>query len=127
VELSSRWWHKKPGGFRSFINVSGAVVNTNQQEIQRSELQLRADGFPANDVEAAVHLQQLKFRYACKRDDCDGYEAARIRAQGKPWLPDPYIGPPDSKNDAAWDFWKCGIEPGKYWEAVRAPVPLHTE
>jgi alpha-beta hydrolase superfamily lysophospholipase len=113
---------QKAGGIAFFINVSGAVINTNEQEIQRTELELRADGFPSREVEAAVRLQRIKFRYACKRDNWEEYEAALKSAQGKPWLPDPYIGPPDSKTDTAWDFWKCGVEPGKYWESVRVPV-----
>jgi hypothetical protein len=105
-----------------FINVSGAVINTNEQEIQRTELKLRADGFAKKDVEAAVHLQRLKFRYACKRDNWDEYEKTLKAAQGKAWLPDPYIGPPDSKQSTAWDFWQCGVEPGKFWESVHVPV-----
>ncbi len=113
---------EKAGRLAFFINVSGAVVNTNEQEIQRTELELRADGFPAKDVEAAVRLQQVKFRYACKRDNWGEYETVLKEAEGKAWLPDPYIGPPDSKSSTAWDFWKCGVEPGKYWEDVRVPV-----
>lgn len=105
-----------------FINVSGAVVNTNEQEIQRTELKLRADGFSKDEVNAAVHLQRVKFRYACKRDNWDEYETVLRAAQGKAWLPDPYIGPPESRGDDAWDFWKCGVDPGKYWESVRVPV-----
>jgi alpha-beta hydrolase superfamily lysophospholipase len=105
-----------------FINVSGAVVNTNEQEIQRTELELRADGFTQDDVEAAVHLQRVKFRYACKRDNWEEYEKVLKEAQGKAWLPDPYIGPPDSKDSTAWNFWQCGVEPGKYWESVHVPV-----
>jgi uncharacterized protein len=112
----------KTGRLAFFINVSGAVVNTNEQEIQRTELELRADGFPANDVEAAVHLQRVKFHYACKRDNWDEYERILKAAAGKAWLPDPYIGPPDAKSSSAWDFWKCGVEPGKYWENVLEPV-----
>ncbi len=113
---------EKAGRIAFFINVSGAVINTNEQEIQRTELELRADGFPPKDVQAAVHLQQVKFHYACKRDNWQEYQTVLQAAQGQPWLPDPYIGPPDSKTSSAWDFWKCGVEPGKYWEIVHAPV-----
>jgi dienelactone hydrolase len=113
---------RKAGGIAFFVNVSGAVVNTNRQEIQRTELILRADGFPPGDIAAAVHFQEVKFHYACKRDNWEEYEKVLQAAQGRPWLPDPYIGPPDSKSDTAWDFWKCGIEPGDYWETVHAPV-----
>jgi uncharacterized protein len=112
----------KTGRLAFFINVSGAVVNTNEQEIQRTELELRADGFSATDVEAAVHLQQVKFHYACKRDNWDEYVEVLKQANGKAWLPDPYIGPPEAKSSSAWDFWKCGVEPGKHWEKVMEPV-----
>ncbi len=112
----------KAEGLAFFVNVSGAVVNTNQQEIQRTELQLRADGFSESDIKAAVHLQEVKFHYACKRDNWDEYENTLKAAQGKLWLPDPYIGPPDSKTSHAWDFWSCGVDPGKSWENVHAPV-----
>jgi len=113
---------EKVSGLAFFINVSGAVVNTNQQEIQRTELQLRADGFSEDDIKAAVHLQEVKFHYACKRDNWDEYESTLKAAQGKQWLPDPYIGPPDSKTSHAWDFWSCGVDPGKSWESVHVPV-----
>ncbi len=113
---------EKVEGLAFFINVSGAVVNTNQQEIQRTELQLRADGFSEDDIKAAVNLQEVKFRYACKRDNWDEYENTLKAAQGKQWLPDPYIGPPDSKTSHAWDFWSCGVDPGKSWETVHSPV-----
>lgn len=113
---------EKAGRIAFFINVSGAVINTNEQEIQRTELKLRADGFSAEDVVAAVHLQQAKFRYACRHDNWSEYEALLNSAKGKAWLPDPYIGPPESKEDSAWIFWKCGVEPGNYWEHVTTPV-----
>lgn len=113
---------EKAGKIAFFINISGAVINTNEQEVQRTELELRADGFTEKDVEAAVHLQRVKFHYACKRDNWDEYVAVLKGAEGKPWLPDPYIGPPDSMISTAWDFWKCGVEPGKYWENVQVPV-----
>jgi len=104
------------------INVSGSVVNSNQQEIERTELQLRADGFSEQDIADAVHLQQLKFQYACKRDNWDQYKSALDAAKGKKWLPDPYIGPPETQQHSAWDFWKCGVEPALYWESVHVPV-----
>jgi pimeloyl-ACP methyl ester carboxylesterase len=112
----------KTGRLAFLINVSGAVVNTNEQEIQRTELELRADGFSTSDIEAAVHLQRVKFHYACQRDNWDEYQKVLKESAGKSWLPDPYIGPPDSQSSTAWDFWKCGVEPAKYWENVLQPV-----
>lgn len=105
-----------------FVNISGAAGNGNDQEIQRTELKLKADGFSQADVKAAVHLQQLKFHYACHRDNWEQYIAAVDAARSKPWFLDPYIGPPDDKQSTAWDFWGCGGEGAKGFERLKAPV-----
>jgi pimeloyl-ACP methyl ester carboxylesterase len=108
------------------VNLSGSTVNSNDQEIQRTGLKLGADGFPAEDVRAAVALQRLKFEYACGRTEeaWRSYAAALERARGAAWLPDPYIGPPESRESSAWDFWRCGVEPARYWESISAPALL---
>ena len=113
---------RKVGGLSFLINQSGSVVNNSQQEIERVELQLRADGFSAADVRAAVAFQRRKFDYACTRKDWEGYIAQYELNKDKPWMPDPYIGPPSTREDSAWEFWKCGEEPWKFWETVTAPV-----
>src|SRR5262249_4767204 len=65
---------QKAGNIAFLINVSGSIINSNEQEIQRKELTLRADGFSEKDIADAVHLQQLKFRYACQRDNWNEYQ-----------------------------------------------------
>jgi dienelactone hydrolase len=105
-----------------FVNVSGASQNGNDQEIQRTELKLRADGFSKADIASAVRLQKLKFRYACKRDNWDEYLAAVNAARKQKWFFDPYIGPPDSKESTAWDFWRCGGEGAQGFKRLQAPL-----
>jgi acetyl esterase/lipase len=111
-------------GIRFLINFSGATVNSNEQEIQRTEQVLRADGFPETDIRKAVALQRLKFDYACTRRGWSQYRAALQAANGARWLPDPYIGPPESQTASAWGFWKCGTNPGDAWSRLGGPAIL---
>jgi acetyl esterase/lipase len=111
-------------GIRFLVNVSGATVNSNEQEVQRTEQVLRADGFPETDIRRALALQRLKFHYACTRQGWSEYLAALQAARGARWLPDPYIGPPESQTSSAWDFWKCGTNPGDSWSRLGEPAIL---
>jgi len=104
------------------INTSGSVINSNEAEIQRTQRQLELDGFSREDVQNAAAFQRLKFRYACKRDTWDEYAAAVAKWKKERWFPDPYVGPPSAKEATAWDFWKCGEEPGVYWDHFTKPV-----
>ncbi|MGH7628901.1 MAG: acyl-CoA thioester hydrolase/BAAT C-terminal domain-containing protein [Gemmatimonadales bacterium] len=82
---------RRAGGVAFLVNLSGSTVNSNDQEIQRTGLKLRADGFPAGDVRASMALQRLKFAYACRRTEeaWRSYAAALEQARGAAWLPDP--------------------------------------
>ena len=106
------------------VNTSGSTVNSNDQEIQRTELQLRADGFDEGQIREAVAFQKLKFHYACHRDNWSEYSAAVEKFKHAKWFPDPYVGPPDDKEDKAFNFWKCGAEPSLAWANYRGPVLL---
>lgn len=106
------------------VNTSGAAVNSNDQEIQRTELQLRFDGFSEQEIKDAVAFQKLKFHYACHRDNWSEYEAAYNKFKSARWFPDPYVGPPSSKESKSFDFWKCGEDPGKAWENYHGPALL---
>jgi acetyl esterase/lipase len=112
----------KAGSVAFVVNLSGSVVNSNDQEIQRTGLQLQADGFDAADVHDAVAFQRLKFGYACTRKDWQTYADAVARFWGKAWYPDPYVGPPEKPDSPAFDFWRCGVEPGLAWERVKVPA-----
>jgi len=116
-----------PADVAFIVPVGGGALNPHVQEIRRTELQMRADGFLESDIREATALQMLKFRYARRRDNWDVYHAALERARGKAWLPDPYVGPPDSTGSPAWDFWQRGVgsgavEPADYLRRVRCPV-----
>lgn len=109
------------------INTSGAVVHGHEQEIERTELQLRADGFPEKDIRDAVALQKLKFHYAQTGEGWEEYMAAIDKAKDKKWFPDPYIGPPTTKDSEAWAVWREGsgsFAPADYWAKYRGPVLL---
>jgi pimeloyl-ACP methyl ester carboxylesterase len=109
------------------INTSGAVVDGHEQEIERTELQLRADGFPEKDIRDAVALQKLKFHYARTGEGWDEYIAAIDKAKDKKWFPDPYVGPPTTKDSEAWAVWRKGsgsFSPADFWAKYRGPVLL---
>jgi uncharacterized protein len=107
------------------VNVSGDVVRGDQQEIDRVELQLRADGFPEDQIREAVAFQRLKFDYARTGKGWEEYTAAYNKYKDRKWFPDPYIGPPSSKDDPGFEEWRKGagsLSPGDYWEKYRNPV-----
>jgi alpha-beta hydrolase superfamily lysophospholipase len=101
---------------------SGMVTNTQQGEIDRVALQLRADGFPEEEVREAVRLQTLKFQYARTGEGWDDYIAALEKAKDREWLADPYIGPPANKDSEAWALWKTPQSPEVWWRKYRQPM-----
>jgi pimeloyl-ACP methyl ester carboxylesterase len=112
-----------PGG--SFVaNTSGAVVNANLQEIQRTAREMRADGFSESDVRDAVRLQTLKFDYAMTGRGWTTYAAALEAYKDRAWFPDPYVGPPTDPNNRAFVFWRAeGADaPTNYWKRFRGRV-----
>jgi len=117
-------WVAEQAKVAFLVNTGGSTVNSNDQEVQRTELQLRFDGFSEAETKDAVAFQRLKFQYACHRDNWEKYEEAYDRFKTARWFPDPYVGPPSAKTDTAWDFWKCGEEPAKAWEHYQGPVLL---
>jgi uncharacterized protein len=107
------------------VNVSGDVVRGDQQEIDRVELQLRADGFPEDQIREAVAFQRLKFDYALTGKDWGEYLAAYNKYKDRKWFPDPYVGPPSSKDDSAFEEWRTGassLSPGDYWGKYKNPA-----
>jgi pimeloyl-ACP methyl ester carboxylesterase len=108
------------------INVSGSVVDANAEEIERTASMLRVDGFSESDIAEAVAFQRLKFHYAETGHDWNEYIDAYERLKGRPWFPDPYVGPPASKASTAWKFWResGAIRPFDYWRVYQGPVLL---
>jgi pimeloyl-ACP methyl ester carboxylesterase len=107
------------------VSVSGDVVRGDQQEIERVELQLRADGFPEDQIREAVAFQRLKFDYALTGKGWEEYTAAYNKYKDRKWFPDPYVGPPSSKDDSAFEEWRTGassLSPGDYWAKYKHPA-----
>jgi alpha/beta superfamily hydrolase len=111
-------------GVAFIINCSGAVMDANTQEIERTALQMRADGFPESEISDAVAFQKLKFHYAQTGEGWDDYATAYKRYKDTPWFPDPYVGPPASQTDTAWKFWRESgdIRAADYWRLFQGPV-----
>lgn len=111
-------------GVSFIVNTSGAVVNANLQEIQRTAMEMRADGFSENDVRDAVRLQTLKFDYAMTGRGWTEYAAALAAYKDRAWFPDPYVGPPTDPKSPAFAFWrKIGADaPADYWERFHGRV-----
>jgi len=109
------------------IPVGGGALHPHLQEISRTAMQMRADGFSEAEVRQATRIQHLKFAYARHRTRWSEYLAAVDSARGKAWLDDPYIGPPVSPDSPAWDFWSRGVagdtnDPAEYLKRVKCPV-----
>ena len=111
-------------GVQYIISVSGAVVDANTQEIERTELQLRADGFSEADIANAVAFQKLKFHYARTQQGWAAYTEAYQKYKNEKWFADPYVGPPSLQTDPAWQFWRetGGIAAVDYWRKFQRPV-----
>ncbi len=105
-------------GVAFIANTSGAVVNGNLQEIQRTALEMRADGFSESEIADAVRLQTLKFDYAMTGRGWDEYIAAYHAYEHRAWFPDPYVGPPSDPKNPAFAFWaqEGDKAPADYWK-----------
>jgi len=105
------------------VVIAATVVNGEIQEIVRTEQQLKADGWPQEDVDDAVATQILKFYYAVHRIGWDAYVSAYRRVVDKPWF-ESVIGSTIDKDRHSWDFWKNGngYEPSEDWAKATAPV-----
>jgi pimeloyl-ACP methyl ester carboxylesterase len=113
------------GSIAFIINVSGAVVHGHQQETERVERQMRADGFAETDIAKAVELQKRKFHYAATGKGWNAYITLADKSSQEAWFPDPYIGPPLDQKSPAWEVWRKGsgsLAPAAYWEKYRGPV-----
>lgn len=105
------------------IDSAGSVIDPGTQEILRTQEQMRADGYPQDEIASAVGLQILKFYYADRRIGWDAYLQAYNRLHTKPWF-DEVVGSPDSQTAPGWDFWKKtnAVHPVEFWERVSVPV-----
>ncbi len=103
--------------------IAASVVRGDIQEIMRTEQQLRADGWPDNDINDAVATQILKFFYANERIGWEAYLQSFQRVVDKPWF-ETIIGSTVDIERHSWDFWKQGnsFDPAEPWNDVEVPV-----
>jgi dienelactone hydrolase len=112
------------GNIAFIINVSGSMAAGNVQEVERTERQMRADGFSEPDIADAVAFQRLKFHYAETGRDWDAYAAAYRKYEHAAWFPDPYVGPPESRDSRAWTFWReqGTVAPADEWSSYHGRI-----
>jgi dienelactone hydrolase len=104
------------------ISQSGPAVTPLEQEQYRVEHWLVADGFPPEQVRAAMDL--LRFRYECARRDDAWERLAELQAQSRDQLWYPYVGDSSGRDDSFWGFWRLirDFEPAPVLAKVRCPV-----
>jgi hypothetical protein len=67
----------------------------------------------------------LKFDYALTGKGSEEYMSAYNRYKDRRWFSDPYIGPPSSKDDSAFEEWRTGassLSPADYWAKYKNPT-----
>ncbi len=78
--------HTMTDGIRYIMLVGAAGTTPARQEIQRAVQVLRAEDYPATEVEAIREFQEIAFHYGSTGEGWQRYLAARSRAEGKGWL-----------------------------------------
>jgi dienelactone hydrolase len=113
-------------GVRFIVNESGSIVDANTEEVERTANMMRVDGFDERDIADAVAFQRLKFHYARTGLGWSEYAAAYEKYANRSWFPDPYVGPPASKNSSAWRFWResGSIAPAQFWRRFAGSILL---
>jgi hypothetical protein len=101
------------------IEVSGSQVLAWQQDALRVEAQLRADGFPEEDIEKAVAFARMRMDLIRGNGAFEELEKAHAAVEKYPWFE--YVG----KCDRARFYGARRLieyDPGPAWEQVRCPV-----
>ena len=93
-----------------------------EQERYRVEHWLRADGFPDDQVRAALHLQRSAYEAARTGKGWDELAKLADQSRGEPWYP--YAGDFSGPDDPFWEFWRLirDFDPVPVLEKVRCPV-----
>jgi pimeloyl-ACP methyl ester carboxylesterase len=92
-----------------------------QQEIFRAESQLRADGFPVNEVDQGAAFMRLKFEAARTGQGWEGLQAIMADSRNARWLS--YTNPPRSleRLQQSWQT-QFSYDPVPSFENVTCPV-----
>lgn len=108
----------------AFLVLFGAPATTPaEQELARTEQQMRADEFPETEIRQAVEFMQLKFDYSRGNARWQDYIAARKRARDKSWFGE-YAGGPDAEDSRAWKWMRMNMDydPTPALQKVTCPV-----
>jgi pimeloyl-ACP methyl ester carboxylesterase len=107
------------GNVAFLIEVGGSQVVAWQQDIFRVEAELRADGFPEEDIREAVTFARMRMGLIRGRGEFEDLEKAHAGVEGRPWFK--YAGRCDR---ALFYSARRMVEydPGPAWEKVRCPV-----
>lgn len=100
-----------------------SLYNAEKSEILRTEAEMKADGYPESQISDAVGLQIIKFYYAKHRIGWGAYLKQFDKVKDAPWF-DKIVGSHNTKEDAAWDFWKSinSYEPLTGWKDIEIPT-----
>lgn len=85
------------------IAVSAPATTPEQQELTRTEYEMRSDGYPDEDIQESLALYKLMNNYVRTGDGWEEYMAARSKAQSKPWGP---ANEAPSKDEPYFQFWR---------------------
>jgi pimeloyl-ACP methyl ester carboxylesterase len=107
------------GDVAFLIEVGGSQVVAWQQDLLRVESELRADGFPEDDIREAVAFARMRMGLIRGRGEFEDLENAHAGVEGRPWFK--YAG----RCDRAL-FYSARrmveFDPGPAWEKVCCPV-----
>jgi pimeloyl-ACP methyl ester carboxylesterase len=104
------------------ILVSAPAITPAQTELQSVEANVRAQGFAADQVSAAVELTRLKIHFALTGEGWEQYAAAAERARQAKWFS--LAGAPLSRDHWSFAAWRLmfGYDPVPVLERISCPT-----
>ena len=84
------------------VAISAAAVSPVQQELTRTEYEMRTDGYPDEEIQESLKLYKLMNHYTRTGQGWDEYIAARQKAKSKKWGPTGEW----TKDQPYFRFWK---------------------
>lgn len=105
------------------VSVSGPGTTPMEQELDRVEAEMRADGFAEDAISQALRLYEAFNRYATTGDGWQEVQTLRESAVGQSWFQS-YVYVPSAEDDALIDFWRLILryDPVPAFRQVKCPV-----